>query len=83
MDKTFDAAEAEGRIYARWEAEGAFRQPNPGDPGFDAALLADHSSESAALVLRSWLRAIVEGTASTTGAEVQSGAKPVHAGFAR
>ncbi len=25
MDKTFDAAEAEGRIYARWEEQGCFR----------------------------------------------------------
>ncbi len=25
MDKTFDAAEAEGRIYARWEENGCFR----------------------------------------------------------
>ena len=25
MEKTFDAAEAEGRIYAKWEAEGRFK----------------------------------------------------------
>ena len=25
MDKTFDAAEAEGRIYARWEQDGCFK----------------------------------------------------------
>ncbi|HRQ73437.1 MAG TPA: class I tRNA ligase family protein, partial [Phycisphaerales bacterium] len=27
----------ETRWQQRWESEGAFRQPNPGDPGFDAA----------------------------------------------
>ncbi|MFG0285129.1 MAG: class I tRNA ligase family protein, partial [Phycisphaerales bacterium JB039] len=31
------ASEIEARWQGRWEAEGAFRQPNPGEPGFDAA----------------------------------------------
>ena len=34
MEKTFDANEAEGRIYAAWEAAGAFRA------GANAALKA-------------------------------------------
>jgi len=33
MDKTFDAAEAEGRIYARWEQGGCFRAGANAKPG--------------------------------------------------
>jgi len=33
MDKTFDAAEAEGRIYARWEEQGCFRAGANARPG--------------------------------------------------
>jgi len=33
MDKTFDAAEAEPRIYASWEAEGRFRAGANAAPG--------------------------------------------------
>ncbi len=33
MDKTFDAAEAEGRIYARWEATGCFHAGANAKPG--------------------------------------------------
>ena len=33
MDKTFDAAEAEPRLYARWEAEGCFRAGANARPG--------------------------------------------------
>jgi leucyl-tRNA synthetase len=31
------ASDIEQRFQARWEAEQAFRQPNPGEPGFDAS----------------------------------------------
>ncbi len=35
--KPFPFDEFEPRWQARWEAEGTFRTPNPGDPGFDPA----------------------------------------------
>ncbi len=35
MDKTFDAAEAEARIYARWEENGCFRAGANARPGAD------------------------------------------------
>jgi valyl-tRNA synthetase len=33
MDKTFDAAEAEARIYAAWEEAGAFKAGANAKPG--------------------------------------------------
>jgi hypothetical protein len=33
MDKTFDAAEAEARIYAAWEEANAFGRARTPDPG--------------------------------------------------
>ena len=36
MDKTFDATEAEARIYAAWEAAGAFRAGANARPGAEA-----------------------------------------------